>query len=346
MTCSQIASTAASVHWPQTPPGLGPPGTFHVAAPPTAPHDCLAWHHLPLALAANGWVTAAAPASAPAWDMSQPSLTLKLRAGKQPIRLQSSLAAVLEEEEGKGPSPGLGAEPGPPVESQHEERPWEPWELGEQVCSPGSPAPVRGSTGATSWTHSWEISSKVLKSQGSRVASPEFQLCLPGGREPTKFVLVLSTDGEGLGPGGLRGRSSFKKAKGRGIVSIKCKGGPLATSAFGIALWLEGGGQARQLRDPVRCSFAERSMHEHESWQFQAGPGQTKITVGVQLTVETSASEHCEAVQACPGGPEPAWSDAGASSAAEGLHPGPPPGLRSFEATGSVCCGGAVRAHP
>lgn len=345
MTCGQTASTAAGVRGPQAnPPGLGPPGMFHAAAPPAAPYDCLAWYlppfalaapapsaaphdclawHLPsLALAASGWGAAAAPAPAPALDGGQPSLTLELRAGRQPMRIQPSLAAVLEGEE-EGLSLGLREGPSPPAESKREERSQEPRELGEQVCSPGPPAPVRGSTGATSWTHSWEVCSKVLKSRGSRMASPEFQLYLPGGGEPTKFVLVLSTYGESLGPGCPRGRSSFKRG---GAVSIKCKGGPLASSAFDVALWLEGGGQDRRSRDTVRCSFAERSMHEHASWRLQAGPGQTKITVGVRLTVEASVSQSAGATHTCPGGLEPVWRDP-ASSAAGVLRPGPPPGL-------------------
>jgi hypothetical protein len=185
------------------------------------------------------------------------------------------------------------------------------------------------------------------------VASPEFELCLPG-QEPTKFVLVLGTQSESFGLVGPRCQSSFKKAKGCGRVSIKCKGGPLATSTFLIALWLEGDGQARQPLETVLCSFVERSMCEHESWKLQARPDQRKVTVGVQLTVATLASESLEAALTCPGDLEAVRRDAFASlaAAATGLDLGPPPSPQSFEAMGgsrestpsSSCPGARPRA--
>jgi len=172
---------------------------------------------------------------------------------------------------------------------------------GAQACSPASMLPDQDGAGSTSWTHSWKVDSKALRSYGSRVSSPEFRLCLPG-QEPTKFVLTLTTHKVSrLGTVG-RGARSFERAKGCGKVSIKCKGGPLETSALSIALWLEGDEQACQPRDTVQWNFAERSVYEHGWCKLKSAPDQAKLRVGVQFTVATLASVGFGATSASPDG--------------------------------------------
>ncbi|CAK0789738.1 unnamed protein product, partial [Prorocentrum cordatum] len=199
--------------------------------------------------------------------------------------------------------------------------------LPEDGCSSGLLAPARDANGAIVWAHSWAVGSRILTSGGSRVVSPEFQLGLPG-QEPTRFALMLTTHRESLGTVG-RGRHSFKKSRGRGLAMIKCKGGPLAASTFGIALWLEDGGEAPWHPPAVQHSFAERSAYQHEPWQLCSGDSdRAELTVALRLTLAARAAE----------APRPALAataPAPASSALAPAAPSAPAGLGGAAALGA-----------
>lgn len=117
---------------------------------------------------------------------------------------------------------------------------------------------------------SWQVDAKKLESQDKQAVSPQFIIDLPElGPQPFKIALYpkIVTDGK-------RG-ASFKKAKGRGKVLLKCEAQlPPDIPDIGFRIGIGRGDKLHKPRGPVAHNFSEQSMRglakNEEEWDFHA----------------------------------------------------------------------------
>jgi len=116
----------------------------------------------------------------------------------------------------------------------------------------------------------WQVDAKKLESQDKQAVSPQFIIDLPDlGPQPFKIALYpkIMTDGK-------RG-ASFKKAKGKGKVLLKCEAQlPPGIPDISFRIGIGRGDKSYQPRGPVTHNFSEQSMRglarNEEEWDFHA----------------------------------------------------------------------------
>jgi len=118
----------------------------------------------------------------------------------------------------------------------------------------------------------WAVDAKKLTSTDREAVSPAFELSFSG--VPVQFKIVIrpkvTTE--------ARGGASFKKAKGKGSVEVRCLGevDPEVTPAVTFRIWIGSGGtepvKREDARGPVKHNFADRTIcglpEGQEEWDF------------------------------------------------------------------------------
>lgn len=159
------------------------------------------------------------------------------------------------------------------------------------VCSE---CPVSGTA-----TVIWTVDSKKLKGSDKVAVSPPFQVaCLPG---TFKMMLCPRTVSD------RKGGASFKKAKGRGYVQIKCEAGG-NSDTLGVASMNISVGPGRvdskwqsPLKDPVQHNFedcgvcslqakteiAAPESADKDDWNFLAAVDEASQTFAVRLDLQS-----------------------------------------------------------
>jgi len=128
----------------------------------------------------------------------------------------------------------------------------------------------------------WTAHSKFLTTRDKSAVSPEFSLEIPGvGAQPFRIVLYPAASGAGKGAG------SFKKAKGKGRIELKCEAQlPHASSTLWFGL---GRGELQQAtRGPVVHDFGDRNTcalpSGVEVWDFGVAVDATNLlAVSIRL---------------------------------------------------------------
>jgi hypothetical protein len=128
----------------------------------------------------------------------------------------------------------------------------------------------------------WTAHCKFLNTRDKSVVSPEFTLEIPGsGPHPFRIVLYPATSGAGKGAG------SFKKAKGKGRIELKCEA---QLQQFSSTVWFGVGRDdlQQQFRGPQLHDFGDRNTCGLpcgvEVWDFSAAVDPTNLlAVSIRL---------------------------------------------------------------
>jgi len=121
----------------------------------------------------------------------------------------------------------------------------------------------------------WAVDAKKLDSQDKQAVSPQFLVDLPGfGPQPFKMTIYPKVINDGK-----RG-ASFKKAKGRGRVVLKCEAQlPQGVPDVAFRIGIGRGEKVQPYRGPLTHNFSERSMcglaKSHEEWDLGAAVDET-----------------------------------------------------------------------
>lgn len=126
---------------------------------------------------------------------------------------------------------------------------------------------------------SWAVPADTLSSRDRSAVSPAFELSLAG--RPLKFRLMLFPKESHQGCGG----SSFKKAKGRGYIELKCETEERESEACPLTFRLFVGSQAP--RGPVVHDFSHSAVKglpkDSETWDLQKSIVGRSAIVGVEV---------------------------------------------------------------
>jgi len=113
----------------------------------------------------------------------------------------------------------------------------------------------------------WNVDARKLKGADKHTISPPFNLSLRGEVCDREFPFKMTIYAKAVSDG--KGGGSFKKARGRGYVQLKCEGDcqdALAETVFRITVGQE------PPRGPVRHNFAQSSVcglpKEHQEFNF------------------------------------------------------------------------------
>lgn len=141
----------------------------------------------------------------------------------------------------------------------------------------------------------WTVNARVLKSMDKSAVSPSFDLDLPGsGVQTFRLTLYPSAKGDGKGAG------SFRKAKGRGRIVLKCETQVPETAPRLAVTFLVGEGDGHQAaRGPVVHSFVEHSTcglpKATEEWDFGASVDEETKTLSVYVFCGADGEDACGA---------------------------------------------------
>lgn len=141
---------------------------------------------------------------------------------------------------------------------------------------------------------SWQVDARKLESQDKQTVSPSFVVDLPViGPQPFKLALypTITSDSK-------RG-ASFKKAKGKGKVVLKCEAQlPTTVPEIGFRIGIGRGDKIQRPRVPVAHNFSEQSMKgldkTEEEWDFHAavdGSGTFVVSVALASSVSALATD-------------------------------------------------------
>jgi len=117
---------------------------------------------------------------------------------------------------------------------------------------------------------SWQVDARKLEKEDKQLVSPQFVIALPIiGPQPFKIALYPKIINESK-----RG-ASFKKAKGKGKVMLKCEAQlPQNVPEIGFRIGIGRGDKQQVPRGPVSHNFAEQSFRGlekvDEEWDFNA----------------------------------------------------------------------------
>eukprot|EP00440_Ansanella_granifera_P044848 gb/GFBE01048603.1/.p1 GENE.gb/GFBE01048603.1/~~gb/GFBE01048603.1/.p1 ORF type:complete len:395 (+),score=79.93 gb/GFBE01048603.1/:1-1185(+) len=150
----------------------------------------------------------------------------------------------------------------------------------------------------------WTVDARVLKSTDREKVSPPFELSVGGVTVEFKMVLrpIVSSDG--------RGGQSFKKAKGKGTVDLRCihdvdpasscpmtfrvavgRGSSSAPPKEGGAEGAADAAPVHRVSEPMRHDFAQKaicSLAAEDKWDFNAAVDEESQTFVVSLEVMAS----------------------------------------------------------
>jgi len=142
---------------------------------------------------------------------------------------------------------------------------------------------------------SWQVDARKLESQDKQTVSPSFVVDLPVlGPQPFKLALypTITSDSK-------RG-ASFKKAKGKGKVVLKCEAQlPTTVPEIGFRIGIGRGDKLQLPRGPVAHNFSEQSMRglakAEEEWDFTLAvdeSGTFVVSVALAPSVALLATPH------------------------------------------------------
>jgi len=124
-----------------------------------------------------------------------------------------------------------------------------------------------------SWDLSWLVDAGKLESTDKQITSPQFKVPLIKHDPEAAFVLMLHAKQSYLSKRG----GSFKKARGKGKVSVKCQSDVVTDNAgltFRIMVSSTDESKIQPARGPVQHNFFEQSVAElpkvSEEWDFSA----------------------------------------------------------------------------
>jgi hypothetical protein len=137
----------------------------------------------------------------------------------------------------------------------------------------------------------WTVDARKLKSNDKVAVSPQFDLSLSGITVPFKMLIHPKSTGEG------RGGGSFRKAKGRGKIEVKCEGaledGMPATIQFrlGVGSSYKSGDAVKRepFRGPVKHNFSQSGVcslkKDEDEWDFHQVVDEDTMTFVVTLEI-------------------------------------------------------------
>jgi hypothetical protein len=152
----------------------------------------------------------------------------------------------------------------------------------------------------------WQVDAKKLDSQDKQAVSPQFVIDLPElGPQPFKIALYPKIVNDGK-----RG-ASFKKAKGKGKVVLKCEAQlPQGCPEIGFRIGIGRGDKLQQPRGPVAHNFSEQSVRglakREEEWDFNVAvdeSGTFVVSLALAPSVALLAAPNCSWSRHPPRGP-------------------------------------------
>lgn len=148
---------------------------------------------------------------------------------------------------------------------------------------------------------SWQVDARKLESQDKQAVSPQFIIDLPVlGPQPFKIAIYPKITNDAK-----RG-ASFKKAKGKGKVVLKCEAQlPQDSPEIGFRVGIGRGEKMQPPRGPVAHNFYEQSMRglakNEEEWDFHAAVDESGTFV-VSLALASSVALLATPQPVCWGG--------------------------------------------
>eukprot|EP00929_Paragymnodinium_shiwhaense_P007579 TRINITY_DN111494_c0_g1_i1.p1 TRINITY_DN111494_c0_g1~~TRINITY_DN111494_c0_g1_i1.p1 ORF type:complete len:496 (-),score=130.09 TRINITY_DN111494_c0_g1_i1:126-1613(-) len=156
---------------------------------------------------------------------------------------------------------------------------------GPPAPSPSMQQPLLSRTKSTRSGHfrvNWTVAARVLKSKDTKAVSPPFEVDLGDGSAALTFKIMLIPQATNEGRGG----ASFKKAKGRGKVTMKCESDcdlpdQATTLSFRISVG-QGAGRMELPRGPISHNFKQHAtaglLQEEEIWDFASAADEATTT--------------------------------------------------------------------
>lgn len=137
----------------------------------------------------------------------------------------------------------------------------------------------------------WVLDSKKLASSDREAVSPSFKLTI--GSQAVSFKLMIKPIGAGVGVASARGGSSFKKAKGKGFIQVRCLDVIEVEGDTGISFRLAVGARGEWFEEPFgpfQNKFSDKTVyprqeHDFKEWDFQQHIDQESQTFDVCLEV-------------------------------------------------------------
>lgn len=126
----------------------------------------------------------------------------------------------------------------------------------------------------------WSVEARKLDGNDKQAVSPTFELVARDARVAFKIMLFPAAAAAG------KGQSSFKKARGQGVVQLKCESDPLPAAVHFFVRISVG---SAPLRGPVAHSFSRSAVcglpAEMERFDFRAAVdrGNRMFTVCLEL---------------------------------------------------------------
>lgn len=134
----------------------------------------------------------------------------------------------------------------------------------------------------------WPVAAQKLQGKDKQIVSPTFEL-LPD------IAFRLMVKAKAIGEG--KGQASFRKAKGRGYIELKCEASSsVCVPPMRFCLSLASGGQTRPPCGPVSHAFADTpvcSLPEFV-WDFDSAVESASMTFAVRLEVQALRNSHEE----------------------------------------------------
>lgn len=133
----------------------------------------------------------------------------------------------------------------------------------------------------------WAVDSKKLETDNQQIVSPEFVVDVPDvGEIPFKMTIHALTKSAG------KRCNSFRSAKGRGRIELKCCKESSAPLPLTFSIGIGAAARAQPLRGPVTHDFLERSCcgldAKEELWKLRDAVDETSRSFTIRLLVFAS----------------------------------------------------------
>jgi hypothetical protein len=146
---------------------------------------------------------------------------------------------------------------------------------------------LRVDTSSCNTRINWTVDARKLRGNDKQAVSPPFQVLVGGQHSDVTFKAMIypkcTND--------TRGGASFKKARGRGYVQLKCES-EVAEEAANVVFRISVGNGASAMsapRGPVAHNFLASAVcglpREAEEWDFQSAVDQESMTFTVSIEI-------------------------------------------------------------
>merc|ERR1712050_88024 len=138
-----------------------------------------------------------------------------------------------------------------------------------------------GSQNSGCFRVNWSVDARKLRGNDTKAVSPAFNICLGKDMEEVKFKMIIQPKVMNE----ERGGASFRKAKGKGKVFLKCEAELPDTAFIHYRIIL-----GEEPRGPFTHNFQENAVcglpEEESEWDFQAAVSQTSNNFVVCLELQ------------------------------------------------------------